>query len=65
METIIDTSQLRGIVKERNEYRTLFEECLCAFNSLPNRRFNGKINPSHMNTYKLASKIEDTFGRFK
>lgn len=58
-ETVINVSQLQGIVKERNEYRRLLDECLLALNLLPNRRIQGDLN-----TYKLASRIEDSFRRF-
>ena len=58
-ETAINVSQLQGIVKERNEYKRLLDECLRAFNLLPNRRIQGDLN-----TYKLASKIEEVLRRF-
>lgn len=59
-EALVPVSQLRGIVRERNEYRRLLDECLHALNLLPNRRIQGDLN-----TYGLASIIEDTFRRFK
>lgn len=61
-------NKLRGIVtyphgtaiEERNAYKALLDECLHAFNVIPNRRIKGDLT-----TYKLASKIEYTFRRFK
>ncbi len=58
-ETAINVSQLQGIVKERNEYKRLLDECLRAFNLLPNRRIQGDLD-----TYKLASRIEEAIRRF-
>lgn len=58
-ESIINTEQLQGIVKERNEYKRLLDECLRAFNLLPNRRIQADLN-----TYKLASRIEEAIRRF-
>jgi len=59
-EATIDVLQLQGIVKERNEYKRLLDECLKAFDTIPNSRIHGDLN-----TYKLASTIEAAYRRFK
>ncbi|MBA3006689.1 MAG: hypothetical protein KJ900_05235 [Proteobacteria bacterium] len=58
-ETAINVSQLQGIVKERNEYKRLLDECLRAFNLFPRTRIQGNLD-----TYKLASRIEEVLRRF-
>jgi|JFJP01.1.fsa_nt_gi hypothetical protein len=58
-EPTINVSQLQGIVKERNEYRRLLDECLYILNSIPNKKVGT------LKTYDLASKIDDVFRRFQ
>jgi hypothetical protein len=57
-EAKINTEQLQGLVKERNEYRQLLEKCLDVLNQLPNTKVGD------LRTYDLASKIENSFRRF-
>jgi hypothetical protein len=57
-KSTINTEQLQGLVKERNEYRQLLQECLYVFNQLPNTKVGD------LRTYDLASKIENSFRRF-
>jgi len=56
--TQVDKKQIQGLVKERNEYKQLLDECLYAFNCLPNKRINDGDGGS---TYKIAAKIEQAF----
>jgi len=56
--TQIDKEQIRGIVKERNLYRHLLDECLFALNTLPMQK---TADGNGGNTYKLAAKIEQAF----
>jgi hypothetical protein len=44
-----------AIAKERDEYRQLLDECLYAFNYIPNKRIDDGDGGT---TYKLAAKIE-------
>ena len=44
-EATIDVLQLQGIVKERNEYRRLLDECLNAFDTIPNSPIHGDLIP--------------------
>jgi len=57
-EAKINTEQLQGLVKERNEYRQLLKQCLDVLNQLPNTKVGD------LRTYDLASKIENSFRRF-
>ena len=57
-ETVADLKQIRGLVKERNEYRQLLDECL---NILPNKKVEGV---SEGTTYALAKKIKSSFYKF-
>jgi len=57
-EAKINTEQLQGLVKERNEYRQLLKKCLDVLNQLPNTKVGD------LRTYDLASKIENSFRRF-
>jgi hypothetical protein len=57
-ESIINTEQIRGLVKERNEYRQILQDCLFVLNQLPNTKVGD------LRTYDLASKIENSFRRF-
>ena len=59
-ETAVGATQIQGVVKERNEYRQLLDECLYAFNVLPNQRITG----NNMTTYMMASKIDAVFKKF-
>jgi hypothetical protein len=56
--TQIDKKQIHGIVKERNLYRCLLDECLFALNALP---MHNIADGNGGNTYKLAAKIEQAF----
>ena len=56
--TQVDKKQIQGLVRERNLYRQLLDECLYAFNFLPMQRTG---DGGGGNTYKLASKIEKAF----
>ncbi|MCW7076415.1 MAG: hypothetical protein OCU18_03875 [Candidatus Syntrophoarchaeum sp.] len=53
-----DKKQIQGLIRERNEYRQLLDECLYAFNQLPNKRI---ADGSGGTTYKIAAKIEQVF----
>jgi hypothetical protein len=57
-ESTINTEQIRGLVKERNEYRQILQDCLFVLNQLPNTKVGD------LRTYDLASKIENSFRRF-
>ena len=56
--TQIDKKQIRGIIKERNLYRRLLDECLFALNTLHRQKF---ADGNGGDTYKLASRIEKAF----
>jgi len=53
-----DKKQIVELVKERNQYVQLLDECLFAFNDMPSHRIGDGDGGS---TYKLASKIEEAF----
>lgn len=57
--TTADKQQLQGLVKERNEYRRLLDQCLYALNVIPNTPVSDGVS-----TYALASKISATFRKF-
>ncbi len=57
--TIADKQQIRGLVKERNEYRWLLDRCLYALNDIPNTPLSDGVS-----TYALASTISATFRKF-
>ncbi len=57
-----DQKQIVGIVKERNRYRKLLEECVKAFNMIPNTVIN---TPDHSDTYQLVSAIEKILNKYK
>ena len=57
-----DSRQIRGLIKERNVYRRLLDECLYLLNNLPNRRIS---DGSRRTTYNLASDIEKAFRYFE
>jgi len=59
--TQIDKKQIHGLVKERNQYKQLLDECLYAFNYLPNKRID---DGSGGTTYKIAAKIVQAFVNF-
>lgn len=61
METICDSKQVQGLVRERNAYRRLLKKSLYAFNVLKNQRISESLNDT---TYALALKIEAAFRRF-
>jgi len=61
METICDSKQIQGLVKERNEYRRLLKRSLYAFNVMRNRPISESLNDT---TYALASDITKAFKRF-
>ena len=50
---VIAVNQVRGIVKEKNDYRDALEKCLKAFNEIPLKN----IHTLDMNTYEIASEI--------
>lgn len=52
----VDQKQHLGLVKERNLYKRLFDECLLVFNELPNKELIRSKG-----TYALATKIEQAF----
>jgi hypothetical protein len=54
--------QIQGIVRERNTYRQLLDECLYAFNVLPDQRITGSLG--NITTYMMASKIDAVFRQF-
>lgn len=58
-ETAVCAMQIQGIVKERNEYKRLLDECLSVFNAVPSQPFI-----DHHQTYKLKAKIDKAFRRF-
>lgn len=55
METICDSKQIQGLVKERNEYKRLLKRSQYAFNVLRNQRISQSLNDT---TYALASEID-------
>jgi hypothetical protein len=57
----VDKKQHLGLVEERNAYRRLLDECLFAFNSIPNQRV---VDGDGGNTYKIAVKIEQAFRNY-
>jgi len=61
-ESKVDTKQLRGMVRERNAYRKLLNNCVKALNTLPNQKLN---DSSIKNTYELVSTIEKDLNKFE
>ena len=57
----VNKKQYLGLVKERNTYRRLLDECLFAFNSIPMQRV---ADGDGGNTYKIAVKIEQAFRNY-
>ena len=57
--TTADKGQIQGLVKERNEYRRLLDQCLYALNVIPNTPLSDGVT-----TYALASTISAAFRTF-
>ena len=57
--TTADKKQFQGLVKERNEYRQLLDQCLYALNVIPNTPLSDGVS-----TYALASTISAAFKTF-
>ena len=54
-----DKNQFQGLVKERNEYKILLDQCLYALNVIPNTPLSDGVS-----TYALASTISAAFKKF-
>ncbi len=59
--TTANKRQIQGLIKERNKYRQLLDQCLYALNVVPNTPLSDGVNNS---TYSLASEINTTFKKF-
>ncbi len=57
--TTADKRQIQGLVKGRNEYRQLLDQCLHALNVIPNTPLSDGVS-----TYALASTISAAFRKF-
>ena len=60
-ESKVNTKQLQGMVKERNTYKKLLDNCVKAFNTLPNQKLD---NNEVKDTYGLVSTIEKELNKF-
>ncbi len=55
-----DQEHIQGLVSERNTYKRLLEQCLVAFNDMPNKPVQ-QSDPRGENTHSLAWRIEQAF----
>jgi len=60
-ESKVNTKQLQGMVKERNIYKKLLDNCVKVFNTLPNQKLD---NNDVKDTYGLVSTIEKELNKF-